>query len=259
MCKHLIQSGHYSNHLNWLSHTLAEPPNTWLGYGEFAQDPVCYSDEVLNGFDYWMGTGNLLVAGAYHDGERKKRVYFPRSHRDDRTPYLRLGSEEVYTAGQWAEVNIPLEEFAIFARAGTAIPIGKDMATVTCLDGPARIAIDGVATVLDHEGGVVSMDDWRGVEIYPAPKGSEDVMGHGEWIEDDGVSLNPEKTVVTVSYKATSEGIDVLAKFKQHRFDVAWGNTMWVNLPVGESRPVVGAAEVVTDVVGKKWFRVDVI
>jgi len=38
-------------------------------------------------------------------------------------------------------------------------------------------------------GGQVGVDDWRGLMLFP---GHEDKTYTGEWIEDDGVSVQPE-------------------------------------------------------------------
>jgi hypothetical protein len=238
-----------SNSLNWESHLHAEPPNSWLGHGEFGRDVNLYSEELLAGFDFWLGTGRLLVAGAYHPSQTRKSVYFPQTSPEDRTQYIRVSQDpkaaaQVFQAGQTAEVDIPLDEFAIFARAGTVLPIGKDHATVTARQGIARTAADGVEVVLKEDGGVVSLDDWRGVEIYP-PSGAQDSTfnGEGTWIEDDGVSLVPKTTIVRVKYSGDSEGVKVTATFLKRDFDVAWGNEVWVILPPGDDRVVRDATE----------------
>lgn len=238
-----------SNSLNWESHLHAEPPNSWLGHGEFGRDVNLYTEDILAGFDFWLGTGRLLVAGAYHPGQTRKSVYFPQTSPEDRTEYIRVSQDpkaraQVFEAGKTAEVDIPLEEFAIFARAGTVLPIGKDHATVTALRGIARTAVDGVEVVLKEDGGVVSLDDWRGVEVYP-PSGAQDssFVGGGTWIEDDGVSRVPKTTIVRVEYSGDSESVKVTATFLKRDFDVAWGDEVWVILPAGDDRVVQDATE----------------
>jgi hypothetical protein len=234
-----------SNTLNWESHLHAEPPNSWLGHGEFGRDVNLYSEEVLNGFDFWLGTGRLLVAGAYFPGQTRKPVYFPQTHPEDRTPYIRLSQDptsaiQVFEAGTIREVDIPLDEFAIFARAGSVLPIGKDHATVTALQGISRVAGDGVEVQLKEEGGMVSLDDWRGIEIFPPPTDttSFSFSGKGSWVEDDGVSRVPKTTIVECEYSANSEAVVVKVRFVKRDFPVAWGSELWVVLPPGDNRKV---------------------
>lgn len=253
-----------SNTLNWESHLHAEPPNSWLGHGEFGRDVNLYSEEVLNGFDFWLGTGRLLVAGAYFSGQTKKAVYFPQTHPEDKTPYIRLSQDpsstlQVFEAGTTAEVDIPLDEFAIFARAGVVLPIGKDHATVTALHGISRVAGDGVEVQLKEEGGVVSLDDWRGIEIFPPPSDSalSSFSGKGNWVEDDGVSRVPKTTIVGVEYEVKSDEIVVTAKFLKRDFPVAWGSELWVVLPPGDDRKVQGGT-LGEDGHGRKAWKIQV-
>ncbi|GHJ88992.1 hypothetical protein NliqN6_5394 [Naganishia liquefaciens] len=254
----------FFNSLNWESHLHAEPPNSWLGHGEFGRDYNLYTDEILNGFDFWLGTGRLLVAGAYFPGQTSKTVYFPQTNPEDKTPYIRVSQDphaktQKFSAGTTAQVDIPLNEFAIFARAGTVLPIGKDHATVTALSGIARTAVDGVEVVLKEDGGMVSLDDWRGVEIYP-PTGSEAsaCVGQGTWIEDDGASRVPKTTIVRVEYSASTDSVKVSAKFTKRDFDVAWGSDLWVVLPPGDDRKVQDATEG-KDSHGRRAWRIQVV
>ncbi|KAJ9092849.1 hypothetical protein QFC19_008573 [Naganishia cerealis] len=252
----------YFNSLNWESHIHAEPPNSWLGHGEFGRDTNLYSDEVLNGFDFWLGTGRLLVAGAYFPGQMKKAVYFPQTQPNDKTSYIRLSQDpssvlQVFEAGTTCEVHIPLDEFAIFARAGTVLPIGRDHATVTARNGIAQTAGDGVEVVLKEDGGMVSLDDWRGIEIFPPSANSSSISGKGAWVEDDGVSRTPKTTIVDVKYEADPEVVNVTAKFLKRDFDVAWGNELWVVLPPGDHRKVQGGVSG-EDAHGRKAWRIQV-
>jgi hypothetical protein len=209
-----------------------------------------------------MGTGRVLVCGAYFAAQTRKRVYFPKNGPTDTTTYIRVSADrwESYPAGTWAEIEIPLEEFAFFARAGTVLPIGRDIATVTAKTGLARTAVDGVEARLIEQGGVVGLDDWRGIEIFP-PRAehakSQSFRGSGSWIEDDGVSRNPETTVVKVEYRLDGEGIAVQANFIKRDFDVAWGRHIWVVLPAGDDRQVVDALEAV-DRNGRKTWKISV-
>jgi hypothetical protein len=229
------------NSLNWESHLLSEPPNAYLGTGPYAQDPNLYSTEILEGFDYWMGTGRLLIAGAFQEGMKKRRVYFPQAYPDDVTPYIRISDEisESHPAGTWAEVKVPLDEFAVFARAGTVIPIGKGQVTVTREDGVANTCVGGTRVEVDNssEQGV-AVDDYRGIEIFPTAREDANFLGDGTWIEDDGVSRKPKTTVIKVTYRVVGDEVEVDAKFLKREFDVAWGAELVVFLPLADERLV---------------------
>jgi hypothetical protein len=47
---------------------------------------------------------------------------------------------------------------------------------------------DGTRIRLRSEGGVVELDDWRGVEIFPPPAGEKTGRWSFAWTEDDGES-----------------------------------------------------------------------
>lgn len=239
-----------SNSLNWESHLLSEPPNSCLGTGPFARDPNVYSAEILEGFDYWLGTGRLLVAGAFKEGQTRKRVYFPQSYSGDTTPYIRVSREEgeyeAYPAGTWAEVDVPLSETAIFARAGTVIPVGKDHVTVTSESGLPRSCVGGTEVETSQGDSTtaagVSLDDVRGIEIFPPlADQATGFSGEGVWIEDDGVSREPKTSVTKVSYTVEGDEIVVKAERLQRDFTALWGDELLVYLPRGDRRTVKGS------------------
>jgi len=62
--------------LMWEAAEDGHAPMTWSGWGPFERDPNVYEEEVLDGQDFWAGTGRVLVAGCYWKGtlERKVRV-----------------------------------------------------------------------------------------------------------------------------------------------------------------------------------------
>lgn len=138
------------------------------------------------------------------------------------------------------------------------VPIGKDYATVTAVDGAARSAIDGVKVELESEGGQVGVDDFRGVEIFPPKQADASFRGADSWIEDDGVSRDPAKTVVAVEYTVAGDGIKVTARFEEKKWNVAWGPALWVKLPKGDARKVVGAQETMQDASGRTLYKVQV-
>ncbi len=139
------------------------------------------------------------------------------------------------------------------------IPVGKDHNTVTSKTGPAR-SILGADIKLVEEGGVVSLDDWRGIEIFPPPSGhstESTFVGQGEWTEDDGVSLEPALTIIAVEYTVSGNEIKVSATFKDLSYETAWGSDVWVLLPYGDERTVQGASEVV-DKDGRKAYKITI-
>jgi len=237
----------------WRSHLYAEPPNAPLFYGPFATDPILYTQPLLEGFDAWLGVGQVLTAPQLFQGGLTRKVYFPRSSPADRSLYFDLHAPfATHRAGEWATVGTPLEHAGLFAREGAVVPIGKDMATVTALSGPPRTHTDGVDVVLDTDhggGGQVGADDWRGVMIFPGPatagSKSKSSSYSGEWIEDDGISSEPVGTCrVRVSY-TSGEEIGVEVGLDDRGFKPLWAWRLHVVLPAGDKRVVSGATRTV--------------
>ncbi|WVF67168.1 hypothetical protein IAT40_001914 [Kwoniella sp. CBS 6097] len=244
----------FFNHLMWESHVDAVPSTAWLGYGPFASDPVLYTQEILEGFDAWLGVGSILVCPALFEGQLTREVYFPKSSPEDKSLYFDLHApHRQYLAGSRATIATPLEHFGLFAREGSVIPVGKNYATVTQTAGPARTTPDGVDVQLESEGGLVGLDDWRGVRIFPSASSQSYT---GSWIEDDGISSNPAKTVITVTYKGSEKEVEVEIKFEENGFKTLWGNKVDVFLPAGDERAVKGGQESQRD--GKKVWTVKV-
>jgi alpha-glucosidase (family GH31 glycosyl hydrolase) len=242
------------NSLMWASHLRAEPTNAWLGWGAFADDPEVYTSEVLDGYDAWLGAGTLLSCPALHEGELTRTVYFPRASPSDDAVYSDLHAPHgVHPAGTRATVATPLEHIGLFAREGAVIPIGRDCNTVTQREGPARTTPDGVDVALEEDGGIVALDDYRGVQIFPGTSGKAYA---GSWIEDDGISADPAVAVVQVEYSGCEGEVEVKAAFTTNEFKPLWGRTLWVFLPVSDRRAVRGAEEVVRN--GRRAFVVTV-
>ncbi|WVR03862.1 hypothetical protein IAU60_000860 [Kwoniella sp. DSM 27419] len=231
----------FFNHLMWESHINAVPSTAWLGHGEFASDPALYTQEVLEGFDAWLGVGSILVAPALFEGQLTREVYLPKASKDDDSLYFDLHAPfRTYPAGTKATVATPLERFGLFAREGAVVPVGKDYATVTQKEGPSRTTIDGVDVELEEEGGLVGLDDWRGVKIFPSASGRKHT---GIWIEDDGISAKPAKTIAQVTYSGSKDSVDVQVKFTENGFKTLWGDKLDILLPVGDERTIKGAKE----------------
>ncbi|PWN52235.1 hypothetical protein IE53DRAFT_385355 [Violaceomyces palustris] len=260
----------FFNNLNWRSHLYAEPANTWLGWGDFSTDPNLYEPQVLEGFDYWLGQGQILVAGSYHEGGLSRSVYFPASSAEDDCHYFDLHApHSVHRAGERVEaVSTPLSHFALFAREGTAIPIGKDHVTLTATEGAAACSADGTRVVTIDQGGLVGLDDWRGLLIFPtpsppAPSRSSSPFAPGasktfefSWIEDDGVSQPPISCQFTARFSSDLKGrggqadeeveVQVWRNQGVGNFEPLWGQKVWVILPVGDKRKVKGCVERMT-------------
>ncbi|CAG9938732.1 unnamed protein product, partial [Clonostachys rosea f. rosea IK726] len=94
------------------------------------------------------------------------------------------------------------------------------------------------------------LDDYRGVEIFPAPAGS----GSGKWFEntwyeDDGVCTAEAQKVSTykISYAAADEEVKVKFERDESSGFVAPWKTLTVILPVGDERTVTSEGATVTD------------
>ncbi|KZT60540.1 glycoside hydrolase family 31 protein [Calocera cornea HHB12733] len=252
--------------LHWESHELARPLNTWLGWGEFESDEEVYSRKVLEGHDFWLGTGRLLVASVCYESQIEREVYLPRTEEEPKRGYYLLSAPYSYHSPGWVTVPTPLENIAVFARVGSVIPLGKDKVTVTSREGIDRVGRSGVKAVLDDElgadglPGVVAVDDWRGVELYPPPASAspvEEVKRYSwEWTEDDGESLKPDPTRVKVEYWVEFGEVVVRAE-RGKGWEVAWGSTLWVTLPRRDERSVRGARQ--KEEKGRVWWEVKVV
>lgn len=87
----------------------------------------------------------------------------------------------------------------------------------------------------------MELDDFRGVEIYPAP--GED-KGEYEWNEDDGETHMRDLKVsrVRVEYEAKDGEVHVKAKWVKRDFEPLWAEEgLWVVLPKGDTKVVRGA------------------
>jgi alpha-glucosidase (family GH31 glycosyl hydrolase) len=210
-----------------------------LFYGPFSKDANLYRQETLEGFNSWLGVGQLLVAPQLHEGGATQNVYFPKASREDKSLYFNLHAPfERYTAGETKAVPTPIEHGALFAREGAVIPIGKPKATVTALSGDPRTHTDGVDVILESEGGQVGLDDWRGVLLFPGREGRSYTDA---WIEDDGISVNPGTSRVRVTYTGREDIVDVDVKVEEKGFTPLWKGELQVVLPMGDLRAVSGA------------------
>lgn len=189
-------------------------------------------------------------------------MYLPSSKASDLPDegYYDFHTGKFYESGQRVTVATPDEHIATLVRAGSVIPIGKPCATVTSRDGLSSTTADGTRIKLVSDGGVVELDDWRGVEIYPPPssKGSA-TKWSWEWSEDDGESLVDEKlkiTKVQVEYSVNDQDeVEVKARWVKRDFETLW-DELWVVLPMGDGRKVRNGS--VKEVRGRTGFVVSV-
>uniref|UniRef100_A0A0B7JM87 alpha-glucosidase n=1 Tax=Bionectria ochroleuca TaxID=29856 RepID=A0A0B7JM87_BIOOC len=121
-------------------------------------------------------------------------------------------------------------------NVGGAIQVGRDVQVLSAgeTENPAELPLD----------------DYRGVEIFPAPAGS----GSGKWFEntwyeDDGVCTAEAQKVSTykISYAAADEEVKVKFERDESSGFVAPWKTLTVILPVGDERTVTSEGATVTD------------
>ena len=233
-----IYALHHEGRLN------SDPPVSWLGWGKFMQDPKTLTAEILDGADFWLGTGRLLVAGVFEAGKSSRSVYLPKASSTDTEVYYELFPPfATVPAGESTTVKTPLDNIAVFARSGSVLPIGKPCVTIS--SDVTRTTNDG--TQLDLSPGRIELDDWRGIEIFP-PKASR-ARYSSEWVEDDGESLWPCPIAeIDVQYWSEEDDtVSVKANWKQREFTPLW-NTLWVALPMGDERRV-------RDAIGRRNHR----
>ena len=233
-----------SNALMWESHLHADPTNAPMFYGSFHTDPELYTPKLLESFQAWCGVGRILHAPAMFEGQLSQQVYFPKSSTDDTSVYFDWNSPHgIHKAGTWATIATPMEHGGMFVREGAVIPIGHEYASVTATSGSPRTNIGGIDTKLVSEGGVVGLDDWRGVLLFPGQDGTYT----GSWIEDDGISSKPDKLELTVTYTGAKDEVRVGVSAYHMGYEPLWKGKIHVVLPIGDDRKVVSMKE------GRLW------
>lgn len=212
--------------LHWEAHQTGRPLNRWLGWGEFEGDKKLYTREMLECADFWLGDA-FLVAGVFEPSQTQRTVYLPQPKSGDCYYYLLSEPGTIYKSGRTVTVGTPFDDIAIFAKSNTAVPIGK----------PAVTSGTYKNTIKCPE-----VDNWRGVELYPAPaENSNGQQFEYEWIEDDGESLVPVPSTFKVTVIANKDSIDVKLE-KKGDYTPLW-DKLDVILPPKESRKVTGAIE----------------
>ena len=222
----------------------AVPPQRWTGWGYEATDPEVWTPPLIAGdTQYWLGEA-LLIAGVYEPGVESARVYPPTRGPAD-PGYLNVNAPHQHLeAGRWHDISTPwYTSIPVIARVGSAVPVGKSVPTTS------RAGEDAEFPDMER-------DDWRGVEIFPAPlapssAGAADAMDaepaatwfENGWLEDDGISAATKAHAckIDLAYAATASNIEVrIGVTKEGDFEPLWvGNGIDIVLPVGEERPVV--------------------
>ncbi|KAH7346939.1 glycosyl hydrolases family 31-domain-containing protein [Pyrenochaeta sp. MPI-SDFR-AT-0127] len=210
------------------SHQTATPPQRWTGWG-YERDPEVWNNRKLTDGEtqYWLGD-SLLVGGVFEAGAETAMVYLPKHHEDVDLQYLDVNNEPqtYYSAGQWVEISAKwTDSIPVLAKVGGAIPVGRAEQVLSLgeTSNPANL----------------SLDDYRGVELFP-PKGSSNgKVFSNSWYEDDGVSPPPARISVFELRYVTSD-TEVSVEYKetlQSSFKPAWAN-LEIILPVGDARIV---------------------
>lgn len=221
------------------SHLNATPPMRWIGWGYETTDPEVWTPHLLDGEEqYWFGT-SMLVGGVYEPGLSEAKLYLPTKGAQD-AGYINMNHPHQYlSAGQWVTLSATWDDekegIPLLALVGGAIPIGKDIQTLSPgeVSNPANLPAD----------------DYRGVEIFPAPRGtpgcSLDRVFSTSWYEDDGMAAVHKNKIskYTIRYSANEKVVKVEFEADESSGYVApWsGKGLSVVLPVGDTRDVVSS------------------
>ncbi|KAK5279100.1 hypothetical protein LTR16_007984 [Cryomyces antarcticus] len=157
-------------------------------------------------------------------------MYLPKTSCEDdgwSSGFVNLNKpHEHLEAGQWVAIDSQwTDNIPILARVGGAIPVGRDVQTVsgaenreTCPDLPE--------------------DDRRGVEIFPPEKSWPGRTYRNTWYEDDGISARPNIAKFTLSYSSREETVAVELEIELNGYELRWKH-LSIILPVRETRMVV--------------------
>jgi alpha-glucosidase len=170
---------------------------------EFPDDPRCQTES----FDFMLGKA-LLVPSVLEAGARTREIYLPAG-----TGWYDFFTGIYYDGGQVITLDVPLERFLLLVRAGSLIPMGKAMMSIS-----------------------QTVDDVREVVVFPHP-----VEGAGEFtlIEDDGVSLGYQQGEVTrihLTLYSTASEINIQVS-REGDYKLPYSDIRFI-VPTGEKRPV---------------------
>jgi alpha-glucosidase (family GH31 glycosyl hydrolase) len=208
----------YLYHLSIESHRTGRPMVRWTGYDHESDSTVWKHDSILRGEDqFWLGEC-LLIGGVYGPGCNSISMYLPSKDSE----YISLHKPfERLRGGQWVNTATPIDNIAVFAKLGGAIPVGRDVPT------------KHESSLWDH---VHALDDYRGVEIFP-PLESSPYWYETRWYEDDGISAQAQFSVVIARYRVTSGTTIEFQWSCDGPFKPTWSN-LTVILPMMDQRKV---------------------
>jgi alpha-glucosidase len=177
----------------------------------FPDDERCHTES----FDFLLGS-HLLVSTVIHEGHREKSTYLPKGQH-----WCDWHTGDWHNGGQEITSPADLNTFPLYVREGGVIPMGKSMR---------------------HIG--AQPDDERTFYIFPNPNG-DDISY--TLAEDDGETFayqRGERTIVTLTVKATSEDVIVSVNVEGN-YDLPY-KVITVILPQGDNRNLEGG-ELVTN------------
>ena len=97
-----------------IAHEAGLPPMRPL-WVDFSNDQVCYSVE-----DAYLFGSDLLVAPVLNEGMRNRKTYLPAG-----STWKDAWTGQVFTGGQWLQVDAPLDQIPLFLRGEADLPIWK--------------------------------------------------------------------------------------------------------------------------------------
>ena len=213
------------------SHLTASPAQRWIGWG-YESDPTVWTAELLRGEEqYWLGD-SLLVGGVYQPGISEARLYLPKTCQSDDgmtgvEGFINLNKPYQYlAAGQWVTLKSNWREsIPILAKVGGAIPVGRDVQTVSGGEN-RKISPD------------LPEDDYRGVEIFPPPGSSNGKTYRTTWYEDDSIAAEPLVARFALSYSCDRKSIFVDIDVQLNGYQPKW-NQLSIILPFGDERGMI--------------------
>ncbi|CAK7199785.1 hypothetical protein SEUCBS139899_002469 [Sporothrix eucalyptigena] len=236
-----------------LSHLEALPSMRWTGWG-YESDPEVWTPALLAGdTQFWFGDA-LLIGGVYSPGESSANLYLPAGD-NTAAGFLNVNAPyEWLPAGQWHTISSAWHaSIPVLARCGGAVPVGQNLPTTSRKEGQ-------FAEAEAAEFPNVALDDWRGVEVYPAPAGTaEGQTFTSTWLEDDGISAQGRSSIyeITLAYTPSATSIEVTAsaavKVAATVADAPEWSPLWlasgldIILPVGDERVVTAGTQTVAD------------
>ena len=215
----------YSLHLE--SHMFATPLQRWVGWDYESDEEVWKSRRLQDGEEqFWLGD-SLLIGGVYEPGVTSTKMYLPK-RLEETEGYYDICSRTYYEPGQWVNINSEWERsIPVLAKAGTAIPVGRNEQTVAPGDTQNEANLP--------------LDDVRHLQIFPPPTSSAGKVYKITWYEDDGVSLKPDISAFRLSMSCTDLEITVSLHIDAtNKFQPPWlKDRVEIHLPANDDRTLI--------------------